>query len=72
MEQQENARKWRKDLADTIIAVNDKNGLRENFWEHRSFAEQGLDTIPQIHLGEKPVRWKGQEYRQREGMSTAG
>ena len=49
----ENARKWRKDLADTINAVNDKNGLRENFWEHRSFAEQGLDTIPQIHLGEK-------------------
>lgn len=42
-----------KDLADTINAVNDKNGLRENFWEHRSFAEQGLDTIPQIHLGEK-------------------
>ena len=49
----ENARKWRKDLADTINSVNDKNGLRENFWEHRSFAEQGLDTIPQIHLGEK-------------------
>lgn len=49
----ENARKWRKDLADTINAVNDKNGLKENFWEHRSFAEQGLDTIPQIHLGEK-------------------
>lgn len=38
----ENARKWRKDLADTIDAVNDKNGLRENFWEHRSFAEQLL------------------------------
>lgn len=49
----ENARKWRKDLADTINAVNEKNGLTENFWEHRSFAEQGLDTIPQIHLGEK-------------------
>ena len=49
----ENAKKWRKDLADTINAVNDKNGLRENFWEHRSFAEQGLDIIPQIHLGEK-------------------
>ena len=49
----ENARKWRKDLADTINAVNDKNGLRENFWEHRSFAEQGFDIIPQIHLGEK-------------------
>ena len=49
----ENARKWRKNVADTINAVNDKNGLREKFWEHRSFAEQGLDTIPQIHLGEK-------------------
>lgn len=28
-------------------------GMTENFWEHRSFKEQGLDIIPQIHLGEK-------------------
>ena len=28
-------------------------GITENFWEHRSFAEQGLERIPQIHLGEK-------------------
>ncbi|KSV60059.1 MobA/MobL family protein [Acetivibrio ethanolgignens] len=49
----ENAKKWRKDLADTINAVNEKNVLTENFWEHRSFAEQGLDIIPQIHLGAK-------------------
>lgn len=27
--------------------------MTENFWEHRSFKEQGLDIIPQIHLGEK-------------------
>ena len=49
----ENAKKWRKDWADTINAVNEKNGLTENFWEHRSFEEQGVDTIPQIHLGAK-------------------
>jgi hypothetical protein len=28
-------------------------GLTENHWEHRSFKEQGLDILPQIHLGEK-------------------
>lgn len=49
----ENARKWRKDLTDTINAVNERMGMTENFWEHRSFEEQGLDKIPQIHLGEK-------------------
>ena len=49
----ENAKIWRKDLADTINAVNERIGMTENFWEHRSFKEQGLDIIPQIHLGEK-------------------
>ncbi|MBP5606921.1 MAG: MobA/MobL family protein [Lachnospiraceae bacterium] len=49
----ENAKIWRKDLADTINAVNEKAGMTDNFWEHRSFKDQGLDIIPQIHLGEK-------------------
>ena len=49
----ENAKRWRKNWADTINAVNEKNGLTDNFWEHRSFEEQGLDIIPQIHLGAK-------------------
>ena len=49
----ENAKKWRKDLADTINAVNEKLGKTENFWEYRSFAERGLDKLPTIHLGEK-------------------
>ena len=49
----ENAKIWRKDLADTINRVNARMGMTENFWEHRSFKEQGLDIIPQIHLGEK-------------------
>ncbi|MBO4908171.1 MAG: MobA/MobL family protein [Lachnospiraceae bacterium] len=49
----ENAKIWRKDLTDTINEVNEKIGMTENFWEHRSFKEQGLDIIPQIHLGEK-------------------
>ena len=49
----ENAKRWRKSWADTINAVNEKNGLTENFWEHRSFEAQVLDIIPQIHLGEK-------------------
>ena len=49
----ENAKIWRKDLADTINAVNSKIGMTDKFWEYRSFKEQGLDIIPQIHLGEK-------------------
>jgi hypothetical protein len=49
----ENAKLWRKNLAETINAVNERIGNTENFWEHRSFKEQGLDIIPQIHLGEK-------------------
>ena len=49
----ENAKQWRKDLADTINSVNVKLGMADNYWEHRSFKEQGLDIIPQIHLGEK-------------------
>lgn len=47
------ARAWRKDLVDTINSINEKLGTTEHHWEHRSFKEQGLDIIPQIHLGEK-------------------
>ena len=32
----ENAKIWRKDLADTINAVNAKIGMTEKFWEYRS------------------------------------
>ncbi len=49
----ENAKIWRKNLTDTINYVNKKLGMTENFWEYRSFKDQGLDIIPQIHLGEK-------------------
>ena len=49
----ENARRWREDLANTINAVNERTGISEDHWEHRSFKEQGLDILPQIHLGEK-------------------
>lgn len=49
----DNAKKWRKDLVDTINAVNEKMGMQEHFWEHRSFKDRGLDIMPQIHLGEK-------------------
>lgn len=49
----ENAKRWRKDLADTINSVNSEHGFTRDFWEHRSFAEQGLDLLPQIHLGER-------------------
>jgi hypothetical protein len=46
----ENAQKWRKDLADTINAANEQLGISVH-WEHRSFAEQGIDREPTIHIG---------------------
>ena len=47
---QENAKKWRKDLADTINATNEQLGISVH-WEHRSFKEQGIDREPTIHIG---------------------
>ena len=47
---QENAKTWRKDLADTINATNEKLGIAVH-WEHRSFKEQGIDREPTIHIG---------------------
>ena len=47
---QENARMWRKDLADTINATNEQLGIVVR-WEYRSFAEQGIDKEPTIHIG---------------------
>ena len=49
----ENVRMWRKDIVDTINSVNEKVGITDQLWEHRSFKEQGLDILPEIHLGEK-------------------
>ena len=46
----ENAKMWRKDLADTINATNEQLGLSLH-WEHRSFKEQGIDKEPTIHIG---------------------
>ena len=63
----ENAKIWRKDLADTINKVNAKMGMTENFWEHRSFKDQGLDIIPQIHLGEKASALERAGIRTRRG-----
>lgn len=45
-----NSKKWRKDLADTINAVNEQAGVVEH-WEHRSFKELGMERQPTIHLG---------------------
>jgi hypothetical protein len=46
----ENAKMWRKDLADTINATNEQLGISLH-WEHRSFKEQGIDREPTIHIG---------------------
>ncbi len=44
------AKIWRKDLADTINAVNEKAGIGGR-WEYRSFRELGIEREPSIHLG---------------------
>ena len=41
---------WRKDLADTINAANERLGIAVH-WEHRSFMEQRIDREPTIHIG---------------------
>lgn len=46
----ENAKLWRADLAETINKANEKVGV-EDVWEHRSFAERGLDILPTVHIG---------------------
>ena len=46
---QENAKMWRKDLADTINATNEQLGIALH-WEHRSIKEQGIDREPTIHI----------------------
>lgn len=47
----EKAKEWRKALADTINANNERLGIGVH-WEHRSNKELGIDTIPEIHLGQ--------------------
>lgn len=44
------AKIWRKDLADTINAVNEQAGIGGR-WEYRSFRELGIEREPSIHLG---------------------
>ena len=46
----ENAKMWRKNLADTINTVNEQLGVVVH-WEHRSFKEQGIDREPAVHIG---------------------
>ena len=40
----ENAKMWRKDLADTINATNEQLGIAVH-WEHRSFKEQAKEML---------------------------
>ncbi len=41
----ENAKMWRRDLADTINATNEQLGIAVH-WEHRSFKEQRIEREP--------------------------
>ena len=63
----EKATEWRKDLADTINAVNERTGNTENLWEHRSFKERGLDIIPEVHLGAKACALENRGVRTERG-----
>lgn len=42
---QEYSKLWRKELTDAINSANAELGMTQDFWEHRSFKEQGLDII---------------------------
>ncbi|MCD8013394.1 MAG: MobA/MobL family protein [Lachnospiraceae bacterium] len=46
----DNAKKWRKNLVDTINSINEQLGIDEQ-WEHRSFKELGMEQQPTVHLG---------------------
>ncbi|MBO6147355.1 MAG: MobA/MobL family protein, partial [Lachnospiraceae bacterium] len=48
----DNARKWRKDLVESINEMNKRLG-NDEVWEWRSFKELGSDLKPTIHLGEQ-------------------
>jgi len=48
-----NAKKWRRDLVETINKVADEIGIEDERWEWKSFKDRGLDIKPTIHLGEK-------------------
>ena len=63
----EKATEWRKDLADTINATNEKIGSTEIFWDWRSFKERGLDIIPEIHLGAKACALENKGVRTERG-----
>lgn len=63
----EKAAEWRKDLADTINATNEKIGNAEIFWDWRSFRERGLDIIPEVHLGAKACALENKGVRTERG-----
>lgn len=63
----EKAAEWRKDLADTINATNEKIGNAEIFWDWRSFKERGLDIIPEVHLGAKACALENKGVRTERG-----
>jgi len=67
----ENAKMWRKDLADTINATNEQLGIAVH-WEHRSFKEQGIDREPTIHIGGGCQRFRAQRHTDREGQHQSG
>ena len=43
---------WRKNLTELINETNDALKINE-YWEHRSFKELGIEEQPTIHLGSK-------------------
>ena len=47
------AREFREHLVQAINEANERLGIQDEVWEHRSFKERGLEQKPTIHLGEK-------------------
>ena len=46
----ENLEKWREQWANYANRTLEKNGIKERI-DHRTLAEQGIERVPQIHVG---------------------
>ena len=57
---QENAKIWRKDLADTINATNEQLGIAVH-WEHHSFKEQGKTESRQHNKRQNKTKLREEE-----------
>lgn len=59
---QTKAELWRQGWADTSNRYLEANALPERL-DLRSYARQGIDKIPTVHMGLRSATWRNREYR---------